>query len=437
LQASLGRPGRWRRFWGEVALGLPALLALMSSFPHKRAPLPGESFYPSDLEFGWWALLKTVVVWGVPAGLALWAIASGWRGGGLRAQAAEIAVDGEQLRVVFDDHSVPIALDRIENVYRDGEPVLEYRRVSSGPDPMPPPRIVAPHQPDAPLVVELGGGEQLMVRGEPEQLAELERVLTPEPERRVARFEIGSVVSIHPLVKLMAWLFFLWSYAFALAGIAGLGEALGSGVMPKTALVVASLLSFVIVAGMWPLLRRRRLEVGIDGVRIDGIWRRRFVGHHEISAVHDEGAVRLRRHHGRSVHIPVAKGPQRVAAAIEAAHEARERLAVAELEGLERGARDAATWRRDMEALREERGYRKKALRIEQLEELLNDPTAPPDRRVGAALAIRGDDAQRKRIEQAAAASADADLRAALEAAAEGEVAEVELARAQRRHHDR
>jgi hypothetical protein len=80
--------------------------------------------------------------------------------------------------------------------------------------------------------------------------------------------------------------------------------------------------------------------------------------------------------------------------------------------------------------------YRNEAVRIADLETVLGNPTADPEQRVAAAVALSHDDAAKKRIRIVAAACADPDLEAALEAAAEGELDAARLRKARKRFRD-
>ncbi len=100
----------------------------------------------------------------------------------------------------------------------------------------------------------------------------------------------------------------------------------------------------------------------------------------------------------------------------ERAHDPSEAL-------LARGQRDGAVWSRELLALaRPPDGYRIAAMPEETLWRIAEGSTAEPTARVGALVALRSrfDAAARERLQSLAARTAQRDLRAALEAAAEG-----------------
>jgi hypothetical protein len=99
---------------------------------------------------------------------------------------------------------------------------------------------------------------------------------------------------------------------------------------------------------------------------------------------------------------------------------------------LDPGEKPLAEWRAALAGVLGRAGdYRKAALGAEDLLAVLEDGSAPPARRIGAALALReGDHPEaRERVRIAADACADEDTRAALEAAAEEEVDEEAIRR--------
>ena len=90
---------------------------------------------------------------------------------------------------------------------------------------------------------------------------------------------------------------------------------------------------------------------------------------------------------------------------------------------LARGQRDGAAWSRELLALaRPVDGYRIAAMPEETLWRIAEGSTAEPTARVGALVALRSrfDDEARERLQSLAGRTAQRDLRAALEAAAEG-----------------
>jgi hypothetical protein len=110
---------------------------------------------------------------------------------------------------------------------------------------------------------------------------------------------------------------------------------------------------------------------------------------------------------------------------------------VARAAALERHGRPFARWRAELASLAQQGAdYRRNAgLARDDLQRVLEDASAPTEHRVGAAVALAaaGEVDIRRRVRIAAAACADRDLRAALEAAAEEELDEAKLERALRR----
>jgi hypothetical protein len=86
---------------------------------------------------------------------------------------------------------------------------------------------------------------------------------------------------------------------------------------------------------------------------------------------------------------------------------------------LERGGRPASAWLRDLPTLNAE-SYRRPSLPAEELWRIVENPSAPPTARAGAALVLRDnlDSAGCVRLRRAAEACAAPHLRAALDAVA-------------------
>jgi hypothetical protein len=90
---------------------------------------------------------------------------------------------------------------------------------------------------------------------------------------------------------------------------------------------------------------------------------------------------------------------------------------------LARGARAGAEWSRHLQTLlRADEGYRVAAMPEETLWRIAEGTAAEPSARVGALVALRArlDEGARARLQGLAERTAQRDLRAALEAAAEG-----------------
>lgn len=181
------------------------------------------------------------------------------------------------------------------------------------------------------------------------------------------------------------------------------------------------------------------VRVGRDGVSYRALVRRRFLAHGRIDHVKQgDRGVWLTLVDGREVLLPTAGvATPRLAEYIEAGRDAARGSAGSGSLGslLDRGARTVDEWKRAVSTLGVNTGgYRTTLVTPAQLLRVVEDGGALPERRVAAAIALRNATGKKKRILRAARASADEALCAALEAAAEGEIAEDALATATARH---
>lgn len=183
----------------------------------------------------------------------------------------------------------------------------------------------------------------------------------------------------------------------------------------------------------------RDLRVGADGLSYRTLTGNRFLPHARIAKVlREDKGVRLTLVDGREMvfHPPLLAGVRLVEYLEDARAAARGAVDAGALGALlDRGARSLADWKRAAEGLATNTGgYRGLVVTPDQLRVLVDDGGAPPERRVAAALALRSSTGESDRIRLAAQSSADDELRAALEAAAEGEIAEDALLHATARH---
>lgn len=169
------------------------------------------------------------------------------------------------------------------------------------------------------------------------------------------------------------------------------------------------------------------LAIGADGIA----WREggqpRFVAHRDVrdaqlgaSAQLVGGTALVLTTEGGEVRIPLGPiEPADVHAALAHVLAARGEARAA-ASALGRGGRDFAKWQ---DALRDAMAsdYRKPGVPKVRVLEILEDPHAPADQRLGAALALAATDPDRARAlaQQAARAAADPELSEALEAFAE------------------
>ncbi len=179
------------------------------------------------------------------------------------------------------------------------------------------------------------------------------------------------------------------------------------------------------------LLTPGRVVVGTDGILVEKAFRRRWIPRASIVDLSEErdglyAVVDLGLRARRILIAPGRSGARTaaLAARIREVLAARgpSRLAASAL--LARGERSAAAWREGLRKLSGgARGYRDGAVSADVLLRVAEDPDAPAEQRIGAAMAIGfGDDAGAKqRLRVAAEGIADARLAAAMERAAEGE----------------
>jgi hypothetical protein len=207
-------------------------------------------------------------------------------------------------------------------------------------------------------------------------------------------------------------------------------------------------------------LRRREAVIGTDGIAYRKSLRTEFIPYAALDRVHlDTRGAMLALRDGRRVLLPIRTAgarPMPLSARrvpprnadeaqrrvlldrIEEAMNARDPAAAAHvtLDRLDRSGRTAAAWKDDLAGLlRTESDYRNLRISAEDLGEVIVDARAPVARRVAAAVALAPGhaDEARRRVRIAVEASADTDLRAALEQAAEGEIDETAIARAESR----
>ncbi|MEJ7731893.1 MAG: hypothetical protein WKG00_22120 [Polyangiaceae bacterium] len=200
-----------------------------------------------------------------------------------------------------------------------------------------------------------------------------------------------------------------------------------AGVAPDVPVVVQVALWLLPVAAMW-LSLGRTVRVGSDGIALGWGLRRVFVPATDVGEVLREyTAVRSgwvlvvkRRGNRPPLRLRLVSVADERVDAIEARIRgliARTSARAAALTALHRGERDGVGWRRDMAALLAGGGFRSAAISAEDLQEVLDDPGASGEQKLGAALALRGAGGamDRERVRIAAVASARPKLRVALE----------------------
>ncbi|NUO47500.1 MAG: hypothetical protein HOV80_01445 [Polyangiaceae bacterium] len=234
----------------------------------------------------------------------------------------------------------------------------------------------------------------------------------------------------------------------------------GPLLLPKAKRVVLSVaiglgvfgLTFVVGAWWWvPLFvlgnivsnRPSKIRIGVDGVHLRWLWVSRFTPFSMVTSVsmHEEGAQRfvdLVLTDGTTTSIPVSKqdgeqdlAHQRILQAFQA-YEARR--GSADTEALARGSRTPMEWLTALRGLGAGAGagLRTAHIALDRLWSIVEDPSAAPAARAGAAAALGSSASkqERARIRVAAETIAEPRLRIAVEKAADEAIAEAELAEA-------
>jgi len=260
-----------------------------------------------------------------------------------------------------------------------------------------------------------------------------------------------AVVRMGGAVKLVAGV--LVGVLAALFAVDHLRQGLVRGSLVAS---LVALLCFAITVPLLAFFRRPEVTIGRDGILLRWMIRSRFIRFSEVKdVVREANGVRLQLHRGPSVELPLRFGgsmsehdakrlaPQglEISAVCDAIRRgmaaggasARTRVHLADLD---RKSRPLDTWKASIRAMAGSEGdFRSAPLDPEELASVVEDPASPPDRRVAAAFAVSesGSPEQRRRVRIAIGGCADADMKAALEAAAEGEIAVEPLRRASER----
>jgi hypothetical protein len=245
---------------------------------------------------------------------------------------------------------------------------------------------------------------------------------------QTTRIRLGAVDFLNAL----AWVVGLpVAYVFA--------EALGAAMMLQSLMTLP--LTLVIFIVNFILIRKlfgpAYLTVGIDGIIVQQRFRSQFVSFEDlvsISTAADKVTFALRS--GRTVQAKARHlDPQRqsiLQQRIQDTAAIRTQLAAdpTAARALDRGERDGATWRQALRGIFEQdRGYRQAQLNSKQVTAILVDPTAPNDRRIGAALALAqtADPEVKGQIQWAAQTTANRKIRVALESIAQGALDHVSI----------
>lgn len=188
-------------------------------------------------------------------------------------------------------------------------------------------------------------------------------------------------------------------------------------------------LAFLMTALVLHYLGSPHIVIGIDGLRGRGMLRQPFIPYSHIKKARAlDSYVRLDLVDGTVCALPIiAVDPTRVAGLVQRIERARnpaEGGCSALAHSLARASRPLTEWRSALEALAKRESFRQAPVDPEEVARIATDPGADAEQRVAAAFLLTRiavtDGPDRVRI--AADATADESLKAALQAAAEGEL---------------
>ncbi|WP_437311274.1 hypothetical protein [Sorangium sp. So ce388] len=293
--------------------------------------------------------------------------------------------------------------------------------------------LVVP-KPRSHVALELRGGRQIEVQVEGEEEgARLLAALGLGPEARRVAVSLGSAKRDRAAV---------WARLLVYALVFGFTSALFedlSVLVDRSALMKAKHLAFYVLI-IWlgrRIARPARIVVGSDGVLVERPSSRTWLPYAVLTAIRTRGDRLLLVRQGDDGPVELrAAEPGLARALARRIREARKRAAGGAaprgVEALERRGRDPAAWREDLRKMLTAGDYRAAGLTLEDVRHALDDASAPPDRRIGAALLLRiaGYPEARDLIRVTAEATADDELRAALERAADDELDEASPSRA-------
>jgi hypothetical protein len=249
---------------------------------------------------------------------------------------------------------------------------------------------------------------------------------TEVPLRRtLGKFSIGLVTFICALYPML----FVGGSLRAAVG-------LSFGLTAAFILLVTSLITMLVVRR----LGSPRVVVGNDGLQLRGLLREDFIPYASIKGVEpirpmstqsaDMFSLAIHLENGSKRVLPmVAIGRERITGLIErierekrkAKGDGRTRIS----DALTRAGKSLGEWREELTKLAtRQASFREAAFERDEIENVLADPNASPDQRIGAAYVLHRIDpeAGKERVRIAADATAAEDLRDALNEAAEGEI---------------
>ena len=182
--------------------------------------------------------------------------------------------------------------------------------------------------------------------------------------------------------------------------------------------------------------RRDRAVVGSDGVTIKRASAPVFVGYDAIESLSRQDKELLIELKGSTVRLGLEADSEGLEQRIRDAWQAwKKGGSTRDLSDLDRRGRAAEQWRQELRAVVGSADYRGARFQVDELLSLASDGSVAPEHRVAAAVAASSSGGRevKRQLRIAADASADEDLRIALEQAAEAEIDDVALARAQER----
>lgn len=243
--------------------------------------------------------------------------------------------------------------------------------------------------------------------------AAIVRALELVDRGRASRYRVSGPIPFGTRAKLLA--------ALGVLVLAAAAVLAGFLVVVLLAFVIGALVHEPILE--W--LRRRTVDVGSDGVRVDTVGGSRFVPAAELVSVADgDGGVTVLTR-GGALRVAESRGlgddidrNLELAARIRASIAGRDASSASSEQLLARGDAPVDAWLAALH-VRVQEGYRSASLGNDELERALVSASSPTVR-VGAAVLLRARGAEPSRLRVAAEAVAEPRLRAALTAVAEG-----------------
>ena len=279
------------------------------------------------------------------------------------------------------------------------------------------------------LVLRLRGGRRLLIEGD--DFAALRGLLAAagaSVQQQVFKVPLGTVASQYGQGPVFHLLGPVLAAMFSFSGFVLLLSAMAS--RDTDAVFIGVVITLLGLGFTWGLVRWAtggEAIVGADGITVRRLFRRRFVPHGEIeTVVQTRLGVRVYTR-GEPLDLPmrtfVSDRSQSSAALVtrieEARAESHRSFDVAALELLDRRGRRVSAWRDALARIAHHSGdYRSSVLESADLAHVIEDVSAPPERRIGAAIALAslpGDPELKQRVRVAAQASASTPMRIALE----------------------